>query len=245
MSDKDYVELNPEKMGFRFAGMVAPPQQALLRETLAALRKDMGSRWEEQIAEREIFWINIWQDDEDAEAMELSDPQLAGRLEQWCQDTVRKYCEPGGIIDGYGFVINPAGTKKHQVWHVDYTTDSAAVWIPMTPFTEKNATQFITLPADTPKHALEQVAINALTVDVDALAGAVDHFVIQQITAKPMSILTMGRGTIHRGIPNAGNDDRIAFYISLHYIKDYDANYPYTDASMEEGGIANFPQPQT
>ncbi len=132
----------------------------------------------------------------------------------------------------------PVGSKP-QVWHVDYTTDAAAIWIPLTQFTDRNATQFITLPADTPEDALEAVASNVDHVDVDALARHVDHLQVHQIVAKPMSVLYMGRGTIHRGITNSGDDNRISFYISAHFIRDY-AVYPYVADERSEKAVVNF-----
>ncbi len=143
--------------------------------------------------------MNIWQEDDEGDAMELSDKRLAAELHAWCEKATGLYAETGAIMDGYGFVVNPVGSKP-QVWHVDYTTDAAAIWIPLTQFTDRNATQFITLPADTPEDALEAVASNVDHVDVDALARQVDHLQVHQIVAKPMSVLYMGRGTIHRGI---------------------------------------------
>ena len=141
-------------------------------------------------------------------------------------------------MDGYGFVVNPVGSKP-QAWHVDYTTDAAAIWIPMTQFTEKNATQFITLPPDTPHEVLEGIASDVDSVDVDAIAKGVPHYHVQQIVAQPMSILYMERGTIHRGVANIGEDHRIAFYVSAHFIKNYDA-YPYYMDTSSEADVVVF-----
>lgn len=239
MSDADFVKLDPAKMGFRFMGQVPAEAQAMLRKALAALKADMGAAWDKHVASKEIFWLNIWQDDEDGDVMELSDRTLAADLDAWCREAVGEYCEAGAIFDGYGFVVNPVGSKP-QVWHVDYTTDAAAVWFPMTQFTDRNATQFIQLPPNTPEAALERVASNCDAVDVEALTRDVDHLIVQQIAAKPMSVLSMGRGTIHRGIANTGGDDRIAFYISVHFIQDYEANYPYDQTDISESGVAYF-----
>jgi len=89
---------------------------------------------------------------------------------------------------------------------------------------------------------LEQVASDVDEVDVDALARGVDYLIVQQVVAKPMSILYMGRGTIHRGIRNTGKDHRVAFFISVHFIKDYEKNYPYDSDSLRasEPSIESF-----
>jgi len=247
MSDKKYVKLNPKKMGFKFRGVVPPKRQSLLFDAFESLKKDMGASWNSRFEAKEIFWINIWQDEDDIEEdrdiREISDRKIATALDKWCRQATRKYCERKAIIDGYGFVVNPKGTQHHQPWHVDYTTDAAAIWIPLTPFTDKNATQYITLPSGTSEDVLEQVASDVDAVDIDALMRELDCLIVQQVVAKPMSILYMGRGTIHRGIPNTGEDDRVLFYISVHFIKDYDKNYPYEQESLQgvsESGVVTF-----
>ena len=238
MDDRDYVKLKPELMGFRYVGTVPQEARPLLTRAYEDLKRSMGARWDEQIAEKEICWMNVWQEDEEGDSMELSDKALAKELHDWCLRASGQFAEKGAIMDGYGFVVNPIGSKQ-QVWHVDYTTDAAAIWIPLTQFTDRNATQFITLPETTPDDVLEQVASNVDAVDVDALARSVDHFEVHQIVAKPMSVLYMGRGTIHRGISNSGDDNRISFYISLHFIRDY-AVYPYYADERSEKAVVNF-----
>lgn len=248
MGDKKYVKLNPAKMGYKFRGMLPLKQRSILFDAFEFVKKNMGSRrWNYRLKAKKIFWINLWQEDEDhTEAkrgtVEISDPRIARALDKWCRRVVRKYCERNAIIDGYGFVVNPKGTQQHQPWHVDSTTDAAAVFIPLTPFTEKNATQYITLPPDTPEDVLERVASDVDEVDVDALASKVDGLIVQQVIADPMSVLYMGRGTIHRGISNTGEEDRVAFFISVHFIKDYEKNYPYDSYSLRssERSVESF-----
>ena len=247
MADEKYVRLNVKKMGFKFRGVVKPKRQSLLYAALETARRDMGASWKSRVAAKEIFWLNIWQEEEDiageSDMMKLSDPKVAKALDKWCRKAVRKYCERKALIDGYGFVVNPKGTRRHQPWHVDYTTDAAAIWIPMTPFTEKNATQYIALPSHTPRELLEQVASDVDEVDVDALVRELGSVIVQQAIAEPMSILYMGRGTIHRGVPNTGDEDRVVFYISVHFIKDYEKNYPYEHESLEgvsESDVVTF-----
>ena len=234
MADKKYVRLNPKKMGFKFLGVVKPKRQSLLYGALKTVKKDMGASWKSRLAAKEIFWLKIWQDEaeEDSDIMGISDPKIAKALDKWCRKAARKYCGRNAIIDGYGFAVNPRGSQ-YQPWHIDYATDCANLFIPMTPFTNKNATQYIALPSNTPEDVLEQVASDTDKVDVDALERGIDYLVIQQVVARPMSILYMGRGTIHRGIPNTGDDDRVVFYISVHFIKDYDKNYPYDSESLQ------------
>ena len=238
MSDQRYMRLDPERMGFRFLGAVAHDVQLVLTRAFEILKDHMGPVWNAQIRKKEIFWLNVWQDDKDGKETPIPDPEIARTVDAWARSAAKGYCEHGALIDGYGFVINPKGSKP-QAWHVDYTTDSAALWIPLTRFTENNATQFIKLPANTPEDVLERIASDVDSVDVDAMAECIDHYVVEQIAAKPMSVLYMERGTIHRGVANTGPDHRIAFYVSVHFIKDYD-NYPYYRDTDSEAGIAFF-----
>jgi hypothetical protein len=238
MHDRDYVKLQPATMGFRYVGTVPNEARPLLTRAYESVKREMGSKWEAQIAAREICWMNIWPEDDEGDAMELADKALASELHAWCAKAVGQFAEKGAILDGYGFVVNPVGSKP-QAWHVDYTTDAAAIWIPLTQFTDRNATQFITLPETTPDDILEKVASNVDEVDVTALAKGVDHFQVHQIVAKPMSVLYMGRGTIHRGISNSGEDNRISFYISLHFIRDYSV-YPYAADDRSEKALVKF-----
>ena len=248
MADETYVKLNPAKMGYKVCGTVPPEQQSMLFEAFESLKTNMGSRrWNYRLRSKKIFWINIWQEDEDdieakTRTVEISEPRIARALGKWCRQAVRKYCEPNAIMDGYGLIVNPKGTRYNQTWHIDSTTDAAAIWIPLTPFTEKNATQYITLPPDTPDDVLERVAANVDEVNFPALARKVDRLIVQQAIADPMSVLYMGRGTIHRGIRNVGEDDRIAFFISVHFIKDYEKNYPYRSESLRryESSVGAF-----
>lgn len=246
MGDKDYVKLDPATMGYELRGTVAPPDRSMLVEAFAQARRDMGPRrWAYRMRARKIFWINLWQEtdeDEDGRMLELSDRKLAKTLDRWCRDAVARHCEPGAIVDGYAFIVNPKGTLRAQEWHIDSTTDAASLWIPLTPFTKKNATEYVTLPHDTPAPVLERLARHVDEVDMRALRKDVPGLVVRQALAEPMAILHMGRGTIHRGIRNTGDDDRVALMITVHFIKDYERNYPYRSAALRrsEPSVAAF-----
>jgi hypothetical protein len=247
-TDEQYVKLNPGRMGFEFRGTLALAEQSMLRDAFESAKKSMGSRrWNYRLRAKKIFWINLWQEDEEEietrrGAVTIADPGLAKALARWSRQAVRKYCEPKAIIDGYGFIVNPRGTRQYQPWHLDISTDAAILVIPLTPFTDKNATEYITLPSNTPASALERVARDADEIDVRALTRKIDGVVVRQAIADPMSVLYMGRGTIHRGVPNTGEEDRIAFFISVHFIKDYARNYPYRSFSLNryERSVESF-----
>jgi hypothetical protein len=55
--------------------------------------------------------------------------------------------------------------------------------------------------------------------------------------------LTGKIGESRSGIPNTGVDDRVIFYISVHFIKDYDKNYSYDQETLQgvsESGVVTF-----
>lgn len=247
-NDERYVKLDPATMGFELRGTLVPSAQSMLRDVFERAKENMGARrWNYRRRAKKIFWINLWQEDEEEietrrGTVTIADPGLARALHKWCRRAVRKYCERNAIIDGYGFIVNPMGTREYQAWHLDITTDAAILVIPLTPFTDRNATQYITLPSDTPEDALEEVASNTDEVNVRALARRVDGLMVHQAIADPMSVLYMGRGTIHRGVANTGTEDRIAFFISVHFIRDYQKNYPYRSYSLNryERGVESF-----
>src|SRR5688500_16659210 len=65
MGDEKYIRLDPARMGFKFVGKVPTEQQSTLLRALEALKRDMGSAWDSQLAAKEIFWLNIWQHEDD------------------------------------------------------------------------------------------------------------------------------------------------------------------------------------
>jgi hypothetical protein len=239
MPDQDYVKLDPARMGFSYRGRLSNTDEATLQTALAQLKETIGSSWDRSIRKKEIFWLNIWQEDDPDEVIELADAALAEKLDELARRLAAEQSEPGAIVDGYGFIVNPIGSKG-QVWHVDYTTDAAVIWVPVTAYTAHNATQYVTLPPDTPEDVLHDIASYVDEVDLDDISARVPHLGVHQMIAAPMSIVPMGRGTIHRGIPNMGKEHRIGFYVSVHYIEDYAANYPYPRDAGTEATIVVF-----
>ena len=73
--DEKYVKLNPANMGFKFRGMLPEKQQSILFDAFESLKKNMGSRrWSYRLRAKKIFWINVWQEDEeDIETWQVSE----------------------------------------------------------------------------------------------------------------------------------------------------------------------------
>lgn len=243
-TDLDYVKLDPRAMGFFDRGNLPEADRATLSEAFSTLKSAMGADYDRQVRAKEIFWLNVWQIDPRGDRLTLADRALDARLRALSERLLRDECEENAIMNGYGFIVNPVGSKG-QVWHVDYTTDAAVLWIPVTAYTEYNATQFVTLPEDTPADVLEDIASYVDEVDLDDVCRRVPAVRINQFCAQPMRMLYMGRGTIHRGIPNAGAEDRIGFYVSMNFIRDYEKNYPYERDDGLETGIVTFEDEMT
>jgi hypothetical protein len=247
LKDRAYARLDPAMMGVKHYGLLSPKRQALLLDCLECLKRQIGATWNEHLDAKKIFWFNIWPDDDeddepdtDAEYLTLQDRNLGKALHRWCRSLARKYCEPHAILDGYGFLINPAGSQEYQPWHIDNTTDAAVMWITISPYTEKNGFQYLSLRNDTPADVLEEVAENVDVIDYEMLTRRVKGISRHQLIAEPMSIFYVGRGTIHRGIPNTSGEHRIGFTLSYHFIKDFDKNYPYPDSGELESAISTF-----
>ena len=105
--------------------------------------------------------------------------------------------------------------RSAQPWHVDYTMGYSTLFIPFCKLTPQNCTQYAVLPKEVPAAARERIAGNLDVIDLDALVEACGHVSVRQLLARPYAILKMDFGTIHRGIANTGDFERIMFWISV------------------------------
>jgi hypothetical protein len=204
--------------GIACLGLVPEAQRDLLREVLAAGRQHLGPSWDASAARQEIFWINLWQRSGGAAPMALA---RASELDAWARDlAARAYAGTGAECDGYGFIINPVGSRA-QRWHIDYNRDYSTIFIPLSRLTPENCTQYVVLPAGAPAVASDRAAANMDAVDLDALVDACDYVSVRQLLARPFSIIKMDFGTIHRGVANTGGFERIMFWISVNRRRDF------------------------
>lgn len=193
-------------------GLVAEPQQALLRGVLETGREKLATAWATSAAKREIFWINLWQRSSEEEPIAVAG---AAELDRWARELVdRAYAGQGVVLDGYGFIINPVNSKT-QPWHVDYTMDYSTIFIPLSKLTTQNCTQYAVLPPHTPSDVLEKAFADLDVIDLDGLVAACDYVSVRQLLVRPFSIVKMDFGTLHRGIANTGDFERIMFWISV------------------------------
>jgi hypothetical protein len=199
--------------GMACYGTLSPDDQVLLRRALDAGRSALAAAWAASAAKREIFWINLWQSSGESPAVALA---CAAELDA----SVRRlaaaiYADQPATLDGYGFIVNPIGSKT-QPWHVDYTMDCSSVFIPLTRLTPQNSTQYLVLPAPVPEAARRAIAADLDVIDLGAVADACAFVSVRQLLAPPFSLLRLDFGAIHRGVANTGDFERILFYFSVN-----------------------------
>lgn len=198
--------------GMTCLGQVDEPGQTLLRRAFESGRAQLAAAWATSSAKREIFWINLWQRSSDEQPVPV---EGAAELDRWTRALVAQ-AYPGESVhlDGYGFISNPVDSKA-QPWHVDYTMDYSVVFIPLSRLTPQNCTQYAVLPPEIPA-AVRAAAFASLDViDLDLLAAACDFVSVRQLLVRPFSIVRMDFGTVHRGIANTGDFERIMFWASV------------------------------
>ena len=190
---------------------VAPPR---LQELLAGAWRDvellMADEWAASMARRKVFWVNIWQRSGDGGRLEVGG---VDELDAWSRELTAHY-GPGVELDGYGLIVNPVGSSP-QDWHVDYTMDYGTIFIPLTELRPENALQYAIVPPDLDEGAYRRATENLDDVDLRLLARESEWVSVRQLLAPPFSILKMDFGTIHRGIANQGDEDRVLFWISV------------------------------
>lgn len=204
--------------GLTHLGLVPESQRELLRAALDAGRRRLGEQWAASAAKREIFWINLWQRSGGAGPIQL---EGVTEIDRWARDLAdRAYAGEGAACDGYGFIINPVGSRAQQ-WHVDYTMDYSTIFIPLSRLTPENCTQYAVLPANARAAAHQSVSANLDVINLDSLVDTCDYVSVRQLLARPFSIIKMDFGTIHRGVANTGAFERVMFWISVNRRRDF------------------------
>ena len=198
--------------GFEFLGTVPQAQQELLSTILEETTRILQTRWDESLAQKQIFWVNLWQ--RSGEGKKLGVARI-DELDAWVRQLTKSiYAGEDIILDGYGFIVNPTGTKS-QPWHIDYALDYATLYVPMSPLTPDNAIQYVVLPPTLSADAYARATTDRDHINFDELLRHSDFVSVRQMLASPFSITKMDFGTIHRGIANTGDFDRTLFWISV------------------------------
>ena len=198
---------------FAYLGVVPEDRQQALTVLLEDCQRRLADQWKANAARGETFWVNLWQRSDGNAPMDLAD---LPDFDLWANDLLKwAFPDADAICDGYGFIINPVGSKA-QDWHIDYTLDYATVFIPMTGLTTNNATQYAILPPNTPPEHLAKFMTNLDVIDMDDLTKSCGPISVRQMLAPPFSILRMDYGTIHRAVANSGPIDRVMLWISAN-----------------------------
>ncbi len=116
------------------------------------------------------------------------------------------------VILSYGFIISPANSSENQGWHFDYSPEVSNIFIPLTPVTQKNATQFI-------ENILKSEMSESNYFPPPAqLLEKEDRLTLKvsQVVSAPFVIMKLQPGTCHRGIRNQEEYDRILFFVSTN-----------------------------
>ena len=202
---------NDGPAGVALLGSVSEEAARMLADCLAELNETLEADWRASSEKQEIFWINLWQKNENS-------PTVSARG----KETIREWSEKLGLtsfdgeqvcLDGCGFIVNPVGSAM-QPWHLDYSQHYATLFIPMTKLTPQNSLQYIWLPEAKRAHVLQLIGKNPDIVEAETLANASGFFSVRQIIAAPLSLIRMDFGTIHRGVANTGDFERIMFFAS-------------------------------
>jgi hypothetical protein len=196
--------------GMTHLGLVPVAQQELLTRAWTDVIGLMEDEWAASLERREVFWVNIWQRSGDAGKLPVHG---VDELDDWSRQMAGHY-GPDVLLDGYGLIVNPVGSKA-QDWHIDYTDDYGTIFIPLTELRPENALQYAILPRDVPESVYRSATEDLDAVDLRLLAREAGWVSVRQLLAPPFSILKMDFGTIHRGISNQGDENRVLFWISV------------------------------
>jgi len=158
----------------------------------------------------EITWTNLLTDGK----YPIPYPQHS-QFDAWVKRIVSEvyHAWPEVHLLGYGFIFNAAGSTKNQRWHEDYTSTASTVFVPLTKITCKNTTQFLDVYIE------RENRNKAVDVEDYLEMQGLEGIVVSQLICRPFSLVQVIPGTVHRGIANQENFDRIMFYLTVddHY----------------------------
>lgn len=157
----------------------------------------------------DIYWYNVYSDlqyhiqssniDELEQFIEVLGQEL---FPQWTRRSIVSVC----------IIVAPLEMTGNQPWHIDYTGREGHCFIPLTPLTLLNSTQFIRKKwTDDELQKLQSASFP----DLERLMQCVNTSTInvEQVVCKEYSILRMQPGTVHRGVMNQGTRERVMLCI--------------------------------
>eukprot|EP00195_Chlamydomonas_chlamydogama_P016872 CAMPEP_0202890060 /NCGR_PEP_ID=MMETSP1392-20130828/578_1 /ASSEMBLY_ACC=CAM_ASM_000868 /TAXON_ID=225041 /ORGANISM="Chlamydomonas chlamydogama, Strain SAG 11-48b" /LENGTH=265 /DNA_ID=CAMNT_0049573545 /DNA_START=219 /DNA_END=1016 /DNA_ORIENTATION=+ len=210
--------------GFIAYDVLPKVDQERLKSIFQAYTDMHGSSCRQEEGKGTVFWVNLWQQADGQPPMELPGAQELHGFVQELVSTYYRDCKDGEdaqlpMLDGYGFTLNPPGSKA-QFFHIDYNMGYSNLFVPLNALTVDNSTQYIVLPHGTPKELIDEALSDMRNVQLspftDTARGGLGYSARQRV-APPFSVLRMEPGTIHRGIACNGPETRILFYVSVQH----------------------------
>jgi len=206
----------------QFKGIIAPltqPQSRsqeygikmlrVLHKREQVLVQEMYNTCESEINKnvQEINWINLY-----LNKRFLFQCDLSPAFDTWVKELVHEVFQDWKEhhIISYGFLFSPAHSTKDQKFHIDYTFTTSNLFIPLTKVTHKNGPQYIQ-----PLHSMPDIFNEYGDIDNILEAEQISSIEIRQIVCKPFCLLQLLPGTIHRGICNSDDYDRIMFWVTV------------------------------
>jgi len=159
-------------------------------------------------APKKINWINMYVNQMQTKKSPLYDATHAFVID------LLKEMYPGQkrVILSYGFIVSPKNGEENQGWHYDYGYHVSNLFIPMTPVTHKNATQFIEQRIKTP-----MPESNYFEPPYKLMKNEGRSMIkVSQVVTDPFVVLKLFPSTCHRGIANKDDYDRVMFFISTN-----------------------------
>jgi phosphatidylglycerophosphate synthase len=206
------VSFDDGPAGMQHLGMLPAGQQALLQRAWEESLQVMGAEWKASLDRKAVFWVNLWQRSGGEEKVPIASIE---DVDRWARELMAMHYDTSVVeLDGYGLIANPVGSTA-QEWHIDYTMDYSTIFIPLTEVSAENALQYAVLPGSMPAAAYEKATANLDVVDLPTLARAGEWVSVRQLLARPFAVTKMDFGTIHRGVANTGNYDRVLFWVSI------------------------------
>ena len=206
------VPSQDDPTGIALLGVLAGPEQELLQSVYRASLLKFGDEWERSIAGKETFWINLWQRSGSGEKMPVEGIDELDAWARWMADNA--YPEDSVELDGYGWVVNPIGSRP-QEWHIDYAHDYSSIFIPLARLTEHNCIQYLVLPPALSGETWSRATADLDRVDIEYLVDHCDYVSVRQLLVKPFSVTKLDFQTIHRAISNTGDFHRSVFWLSV------------------------------
>jgi hypothetical protein len=199
---KEYPKMN-SKRGIELVRRLDHDESSLLVRAFEACRAGMPA------STRAIHWVNLYMNG----ALTVDHP-LQRALHEWVTRIVAEvYADwPEVHLIAYSFIVNPAGNQDGQPFHCDYAPTSSNLFVPLTPVSLSNATQFIRQPL---QRAVPNERVEFGTLEEILDAEGWDAVEVTQLVPRPFTLLRLLPSTPHRGIGNGADYDRVMFCVTI------------------------------